>query len=139
MLISLRSGEGPAPALVLIFAPAIVLSLLGRLFLSVEGLRGWLSVPEVLALVLLAGVLGACASPFNPPMAAADMHSSVLASCCVLVSRYFLASHIQVGAEKRGMQVNKRDKRAGAYHSAKCKVQRRLITVANHKWSKHRV
>lgn len=66
LLISLRSGEGPAPAL----APTTALSLPGRLFLSVDGLRGSLSVPEVLALVLLTGVLGACASPFNPPIAA---------------------------------------------------------------------
>lgn len=71
LLISLRSGDGPAPALVFIFAPAIVLSLLGRLFLSVDGLRGSLPAPDVLALVALTGVLGACASPLSPPIAVA--------------------------------------------------------------------
>lgn len=104
LLTSRRSGEGPAPALVLTFAPAIVVSLLGRRFLSVDGLRGWLSVPDALALVLLAGVLGACTSPFIPPMAStpACCVATELRRCLVVFANVYGSNfHISVGAEKR--------------------------------------
>lgn len=80
LLISLRKGEGPAPVAAVLLTPAVVPSLLGRLFLSVDGLRGSLPVAEVLV-VSRAGVLGGCASPFRPPMA--EVPSAVILNHCL--------------------------------------------------------